>query len=55
MVVLTLNDLKSREEVLRTLRAELPYLRERFGVKRLALYGSFARGEQTEDSHRPHG
>ena len=32
------------------MRAELPYLRERYGVERIALYGSFARDEQTEGS-----
>jgi predicted nucleotidyltransferase len=32
-----------REGVLRILSAELPYLRQRYGVVRLALYGSFAR------------
>jgi len=38
------------EKLLRVLRAELPYLRDRFGVTRLAIYGSFARGEQSEQS-----
>ncbi len=36
--------------VLSRLRRELPYLRQRFGVIRIALYGSFARGGQTKDS-----
>lgn len=40
----------SREDVLRTLEREAPYLRERFGVVRLALYGSFARGASGTDS-----
>jgi len=39
-----------KDEILRILRAELPYLRERFGVTRLAIYGSFARGEPDLDS-----
>jgi predicted nucleotidyltransferase len=38
------------QAVLRLLRRELPYLRRRFGVTRLALYGSHARGSQTEGS-----
>jgi uncharacterized protein len=38
------------EDLLHTLRGELPYLSQRFGVARLALYGSFARGSQTEHS-----
>ncbi len=37
-----------RNDVLRVLSAELPYLRKRYGVVRLALYGSFAR-----DAARP--
>lgn len=38
------------QAVLRLLRRELPYLRRRFGVVRLALYGSYARGDQTGHS-----
>ncbi|MBC7262674.1 MAG: nucleotidyltransferase domain-containing protein [Chloroflexi bacterium] len=34
----------SREEILRILRDALPELRQRYGVTRLALYGSFAYG-----------
>ncbi len=33
---------QSRQEVLQHLRDAIPTLRERYGVKRLALYGSFA-------------
>jgi predicted nucleotidyltransferase len=33
---------QTREETLRRLREALPELRERYGVQRLALYGSFA-------------
>jgi uncharacterized protein len=40
----------SRKDVLQILEAELPYLSERFGVVRLALYGSFARGDFRSDS-----
>lgn len=36
--------LQSKEQILRVLRKELPYLRERYGVERLAIYGSFAKG-----------
>ncbi|NOQ55036.1 MAG: DNA polymerase III subunit beta [Thermoplasmata archaeon] len=37
--------MKTREEILRILREELPYLRERFRVIRVGLFGSYARGE----------
>lgn len=40
----------TREEFLSTLREDLPYLRKRYGVKRIAVYGSVARGEQDEES-----
>jgi len=40
----------SRERVLRILRKALPELRERYGVIRLALYGSFAHGQPRADS-----
>jgi uncharacterized protein len=40
----------SREEVLATLRSMKPELERRFGVRDLALFGSVARGEETEGS-----
>jgi predicted nucleotidyltransferase len=39
-----------REKVLQALRKELPYLREKYGVERIAIYGSFAKGDQTKKS-----
>ena len=35
----------TRAQVLKTLRRNLPHLRERYGVSRLAVYGSFAKGK----------
>jgi len=37
--------IENREDLLAVLRMDLLNLRENFGVTRLALYGSFARGE----------
>lgn len=37
----------TREIVLRRLKEGLPELRERYGVRRIALHGSFARNRQT--------
>ena len=42
--------MKSIEEVLESLREAKPELARRFGVKRLAVFGSYARGEQREES-----
>ncbi|HLC43169.1 MAG TPA: nucleotidyltransferase family protein [Methylomirabilota bacterium] len=42
--------MKTRDEVLQLLANAKPDLAERFGVKRLAVFGSYARGEQREDS-----
>ena len=42
--------MKTTEEVLNSLQQARPELTQRFGVKRLALFGSYARGEQREDS-----
>lgn len=42
--------MKTRDEVLQLLADAKPDLAERFGVKRLAVFGSYARGEQREDS-----
>jgi predicted nucleotidyltransferase len=40
----------AREVVLRVLQESLPDLRQRYGVTRLALYGSFAHGRPKKDS-----
>ena len=40
----------TKEEILKILREELPYLREKFYVKKIGLFGSYARGEQTKKS-----
>jgi len=39
-----------RDEILKTLRAHRDELRERFGVKSLAVFGSVARGEAGPES-----
>lgn len=40
----------TRERVLQTLRGRLPDIREKYGVRRIALYGSFARDTQQAKS-----
>jgi len=40
----------SRDQLLALLAEHKPVLAERFGVQRLALFGSFARGTAQEDS-----
>ena len=45
-----MKDRMTRDEVLRILRAHKPALEQRFGVTDLALYGSFARDQATDDS-----
>jgi len=39
-----------KDNIIRTLQNKLPYLRMRFGVTRLALYGSFAQDRATSES-----
>jgi predicted nucleotidyltransferase len=39
-----------KEEIIAFLRAKKPELRERFGVERIVLFGSYARDEATEKS-----
>lgn len=39
-----------RDEAIAALRSQLPALRRDFGVRRIALFGSTARGEAREDS-----
>jgi uncharacterized protein len=45
-----LKTMKRTEDILSALRQAKPELTQRFGVKRLAIFGSYARGEQREDS-----
>src|SRR6266536_4950409 len=40
----------SREEAIAALRGYLPTIRRDFGVRRIALFGSTARGDAREDS-----
>lgn len=42
--------MKSREDVLQLLRTGKPGLQQRFKLSRIALFGSYARGDQTENS-----
>lgn len=42
--------MKTREEILAILRRAGPELAREFGVRRLALFGSYARGDATEGS-----
>ena len=42
--------MKSTDEIVTLLRREKPELERRFGVRRLGLFGSYARGEQRADS-----
>ncbi len=42
--------MKTKEEVIKVLKRELPYLKENYGVSSMGLFGSYSRGEETEDS-----
>ena len=42
--------MKSREEIIQTLKDNTTELRNRYRVHRIALFGSYARGDQREDS-----
>lgn len=42
--------MKSKEEILKVLKKELPYLKEKFHVKTIGIFGSYARGEQEKKS-----
>jgi len=42
--------MKDRQEILRALREARPRLERQFGVRRIAIFGSYARGDQREDS-----
>ena len=40
----------TREKIIEILRKELPYLVSEYGVKRIGLFGSYAKGTPAEDS-----
>ncbi len=40
----------TREKVISILKKELPYLKDKYGVERIVLYGSFATGTQKKNS-----
>ena len=40
----------TKEEILKTLASDKPELQKKFKVSKLALFGSYARGDQTPDS-----
>ena len=42
--------MRTKDEILSLLKEELPNLRREYGVDTLAVFGSYARGEQKEDS-----
>lgn len=39
-----------KKEILCLLRSHKPYLKEKYGVSRIGLFGSFARGDTTDKS-----
>ncbi len=40
----------TREKIIKVLKKELPYLKDRYGVEKIALFGSFAKGIQGKKS-----
>ena len=42
--------MKSKEDILKIMKKELPYLKEKFKVRSIGIFGSYARGEQTKTS-----
>lgn len=42
--------MRTKEEILKILRKELPFIRSKFKVRKIGLFGSYARGDQGEAS-----
>ncbi len=42
--------MKTKEEIFKVLKNELPHLRERYGIRKIGLFGSYSRGEQNMES-----
>jgi predicted nucleotidyltransferase len=45
-----MKDPLTKEQIFQILRKELPYLNEKYGVERIAIYGSFVKGNQRKRS-----
>jgi len=41
---------RTKEQIFQILKKELPYLNEKYGVEQIAIYGSFAKGNQRKRS-----
>ena len=42
--------MRTLEEIKNILKSEMPYLKNKYHVKRLGIFGSFVRGENKKDS-----
>lgn len=42
--------MKTKEEVIKVLKQELPFLKQRYALSNVGLFGSYSRNEQTEHS-----
>lgn len=42
--------MKTKEEILKILKDELPHLKEKYGIRKIGLFGSYSRGEQNIES-----
>jgi len=42
--------MKTKEEILKILKDEFPYLKEKYGVKKIGVFGSYSRAEQDIES-----
>ena len=40
----------NKQSIIDSIKAEKPYLQAHFGVEEIALFGSYARGDETADS-----
>ena len=50
MTIRRMNVMITKEQILKTLARDKPELQKRFKVSKMALFGSYARGEQQPDS-----
>lgn len=49
-LVVTMRRTLTKDEIVETLSKELPYLREKYGVVKIAIFGSFAKGSPGKKS-----
>ena len=45
-----MDKLSTKNEIIQSLKDEMPYLKEKYGIEKIAIFGSYAKGNQKRKS-----